>query len=126
MAKAWNVTNELGSRMEPLIPVRRRSTDQSYASKVGCGRKPKEARLVFEAIVSALSTGCQSNALPAERYASPSAIHAQFLEREKDGVFAYLWKLGLAERDGFEGIAWRWQSIDGAAMNASKTQTLLR
>ena len=33
-------------------------------------------------------------------------------------MFEALWKLGLAESDEFEGIAWRWQSIDGAMMKA--------
>lgn len=30
---------------------------------------------------------------------------------------------GLAEYDDFEGIAWRWQSIDGAMMKASMAQS---
>ncbi|WP_163098657.1 transposase [Acidithiobacillus ferrianus] len=33
-------------------------------------------------------------------------------------MFEALWKAGLAEYDDFEGIAWRWQSIDGAMMKA--------
>ncbi len=117
-AKAWEVTDEFWSRVEPLIPVRQRVADQSYSRKTGGGRKPKDPRLVFEGIVYVLRTGCQWKALPAERYGSASAIHARFLEWEKAGVFEALWKLGLAEYDGFEGIAWRWQSIDGAMMKA--------
>ena len=30
------------------------------------------------------------------------------------GCFEALWKAGLCEYDQMEGIAWRWQSIDGA------------
>jgi transposase len=60
--------------------------------------------------------------LPAERFGSASAIHARFLEWAKAGVFESLWKLGLAEYDEFEGIAWRWQSIDGAMMKAPMAQ----
>jgi transposase len=121
-AKAWEVTDEFWSRVEPLIPVRQRVADQTYARKSGGGRKPKDARLVFEGIVFVLRTGCQWKALPAERYGSASAIHARFLEWEKAGVFEALWKLGLAEYDEFEGIAWRWQSIDGAMMKAPLAQ----
>jgi transposase len=120
--KAWEVTDEFWSRVEPLIPVRQRPTDQTYTRKPGGGRKPKDPRLVFEGIVFVLRTGCQWKALPAERYGSASAIHARFLEWEKAGVFEALWKLGLAEYDEFEGIAWRWQSIDGAMMKAPMAQ----
>lgn len=122
-AKSWEVTDEFWKRVEPLIPVRQRLPDQPYARKAGGGRKPKEARLVFEAIVYVLRTGCQWKALPAERFGSASAIHARFLQWEKAGFFLALWKAGLAEYDDFEGIAWRWQSIDGAMMKAPMAQS---
>jgi transposase len=88
----------------------------------GGGRKPKDVRVVFEAIFYVLRTGCQWKALPAERFGSASAIHARFLQWEKAGLFENLWKAGLAEYDAFEGIAWRWQSIDGAMMKAPLAQ----
>lgn len=37
-------------------------------------------------------------------------------------VFEALWKAGLAEYDPMEGIAWRWQSIDGAMFKAPLAQ----
>lgn len=40
----------------------------------------------------------------------------------KGGVFEKLWAMGLAEYDEMEGIAWRWQSIDGAMMKAPLAQ----
>src|SRR5659263_9074 len=72
-AKAWEVTDDFWSRVEPLIPVRQRPAEQSYARKVGGGRKAKDPRLVFEAIVYVLRTGCQWRALPFERYGSATA-----------------------------------------------------
>ena len=57
--KAWEVTDEFWSRVEPLIPVRQRPADQTYTRKPGGGRKPKDPRLVFEGIVFVLHTGCQ-------------------------------------------------------------------
>ena len=45
--KAWEVTDEFWSRVEPLIPVRQRIADQTYARKSGGGRKPKDPRLVM-------------------------------------------------------------------------------
>ena len=36
----------------------------------------------------------------------------------KAGFFVALWRAGLAEHGEMEGIAWRWQSIDGAMIKA--------
>lgn len=73
-------------------------------------------------IVFVLRTGCQWKALPKERFGSASAVHKRFLEWEAAGFFEDLWKSGLAEYDEMEGIAWRWQSIDGAMMKAPLAQ----
>jgi transposase len=72
--------------------------------------------------VYVLRTGCQWKALPAERFGSASAIHKRFLEWEQAGFFEAVWKAGLAEYDEMEGIAWRWQSVDGAMMKAPLAQ----
>ena len=119
---AWVVSEDFWRRVEPLIPERQREAAKEYVRKAGGGRKPKEARLVFEAIVYVLRTGCQWKALPTERFGSASAIHKRFLEWQKAGVFEELWKTGLAEYDDLEGIAWRWQSVDGAMMKAPLAQ----
>lgn len=115
---SWEVTDEFWGRAQALLPVRQRPSDKTYVRRAGGGRKPKDARLVFEAIVYVLRTGCQWKALPAERFGSASAIHARFLQWEKAGFFEALWQAGLAEYDELQGIAWRWQSIDGAMMKA--------
>lgn len=120
--KSWEVTDDFWKRVEPLVPIRKRPVKQNYIRKAGGGRKPKDARLVFEGIVYVLRTGCQWKALPAERFGSASAIHTRFLQWEKAGFFEALWKAGLAEYDDLQGIAWRWQSIDGAMMKAPLAQ----
>jgi transposase len=74
--------------------------------------------VVFEAIVYVLRTGCQWKALPHERFGSASAIHQRFLQWERAGFFQALWHAGLAEYEQMAGIAWQWQSIDGAMMKA--------
>ncbi|MGA7948639.1 MAG: hypothetical protein WCA45_00555, partial [Thiobacillaceae bacterium] len=48
---AWVVSDAFWQRVEPLIPGRQREGTRDYVRKAGGGRKPKEARLVFEAIV---------------------------------------------------------------------------
>ncbi|MBB5017729.1 hypothetical protein HNQ59_000999 [Chitinivorax tropicus] len=44
------------------------------------------------------------------------------MQRSKAGFFEALWKVGVAEYDNFEGIAWRWQSMDGAMFKAPLAQ----
>src|ERR1700675_5092772 len=120
---SWEVSDAFWSRVEPLLPpTPGRDKAQHYARAAGAGRKRKGARLVFEAIVYVLRTGCQWKALPAQRFGSASAIHKRFLEWAKAGVFMRLWQAGLAEYDDMEGIAWRWQSIDGTLLNAPLAQ----
>ena len=121
-AKSWDVTDAFWKRAEALLPTRQRAAEHTYVRKAGGGRKPKDARLVFEGIVYVLRTGCQWKALPSERFGSASAIHRRFLEWEQAGFFEALWNAGLAEYDDLAGIAWRWQSIDGAMMKAPLAQ----
>jgi transposase len=56
---SWEVSDAFWQRVEPLIPQRQREAGKDYVRKRGGGRKPKEARVVFEAIVYVLRTGCQ-------------------------------------------------------------------
>jgi transposase len=117
--KSREMTEEFWRRAEPLIPSKpARAPEKRFVRKPGGGRKPKPARLVFEAIVFVLRTGCQWKALPAERFGSASAVHKRFLEWEKAGFFEALWRAGLAECDEMEGIAWQWQSNDAEMMKA--------
>ena len=43
------VTDDFWARVEPWVPVRERLAGVEYTRKAGGGRKPKSARLVFEA-----------------------------------------------------------------------------
>jgi transposase len=119
---SWEVSDAFWSRVEPLIPVTQRDPEKEYKRKLGGGRKPKAARTVFEGIVYVLRTGCQWKGLPKEVFGSSSAIHKWFLVWEKACVFLKLWQNGLAEYDEMEGIAWTWQSIDGAMVKAPLAQ----
>lgn len=109
------------ARVEPLVPQRQRAEGKSYQRKVGGGRKPLAARQVFEGIVYVLRTGCQWKALPKE-FGSASSVHGYFQKWEAEGFFLALWKAGLAEYDELAGIAWEWQSIDGAMSKAPLAQ----
>ncbi len=115
--KSWEVSDEFWNRVEPLIPKRKRDTNVNYTRRQGGGRKPMPCRKVFEGIVYVLRTGIQWKALPIE-FGSSSSIHAYFQEWERSGFFKKIWKKGLVEYDEMEGIAWEWQSIDGAMTKA--------
>ena len=121
-ANSWEVTDDFWKRVEPLVPQPVRDPNKQYKRAAGAGRPSKPPRLVFEAIVYVLRTGCQWKALPSERFGSASAIHQKFMVWSKAGFFENLWRAGLAEYDDFQGIAWRWQSIDGAMFKAPLAQ----
>lgn len=116
--KSWEVSDDFWSRAEKLLPERGRDSEKQYARKPGGGRKPLSMRLVFEAIVYVLRTGCQWKAISKEKYGAPSSIHKYFKEWAEAGFFTKLWGAGLAEYNEMEGIAWEWQSIDGSMVKA--------
>lgn len=115
--KSWEVSDEFWERIEALVPKRKRDKNKTYARRKGGGRKAMDPRKIFEAIVYVLRTGIQWKAIPKE-FGSSSSIHAYFQEWEHDGFFKKIWKKGLVEYDEMEGIAWEWQSIDGAMTKA--------
>ena len=115
--KSWTVSETLWNKVAPLVPKRKREKGKKYRRKPGGGRKPMDPRKVFEAIVYVLRTGCQWKALPSE-YGSASSVHKYFLEWKRQGFFVSIWRAGLAEYDEMEGIAWVWQSMDGAMVKA--------
>ena len=111
--KSWTVSDALWSKIEPLVPERQRPRGRKFQRRPGAGRKPMPSRQVFSAIVYVLRTGCQWKALPRElrqRQRRACALSALAAGR----IFPQIWKAGLAEYDEMEGIAWRWQSVDGA------------
>lgn len=116
--QSWEVSDAFWERVEGLVPKPARDPQKSYKRKIGGGRKPIPPRRIFEAIMYVLRTGCQWKALPKERFGSPSAIHTHFMRWMRAGFFIALWRSGLAEYDEMEGIAWSWQSIDGAMVKA--------
>ena len=119
--ESWKVSDSFWSKVEPLIPKVKRDKTKAYQRRKGGGRKPMASRQIFEAIVYVLRTGIQWKALPKE-YGSSSSIHRYFQRWGKEGFFLKLWKKGLAEYDDMEGIAWKWQSIDGSMTKAPTAQ----
>jgi len=114
MRKDWSGTfaripEKLWKRIEPLLPKYRRSAKG--------GRPRADLRGVVDGIFYVLRTGCQWKALPC-CFGSPSTVHRYFQEWTQRQVFRRLWKVCLQEYDRRRGIAWRWQSLDGATTKA--------
>ena len=109
VAEQWRIPDALWERMEPLLPKYRRS-------KRG-GRPRLPARRVMDGIFYVLRTGGQWKAAPPE-FGSGSSLHRYFQAWERRRVFRKLWRAALLEYDQLKGIAWTWQSMDGAMTKA--------
>jgi transposase len=123
--KTWEISDEFWKLVEPLIPKPSRDPDVAYKRKSGGGRKAKYSnRVFFAAIVYVLRTGIIWNALPRETFegVSSAMVHRKFQQWATAGFFTKLWERGLAEYDEAEGIAWLWQSADGAMIEAPLAQ----
>jgi len=123
--KTWEMSDGFWNLVEPLIPKSLRDPNVSYKRKPGGGRKPKYTnRLFFSAIVYVLRTGIIWNAFPREKFegVGSAMVHRKFQQWATAGFFTNLWKRGLAEYDEMEGIAWLWQSADGALIEAPLAQ----
>src|ERR1041385_1239856 len=106
----WHIPDDLWSLLAPLFgpecPPGQR------------GRKPTPFRLVFDAIVYVLRTGCQWRALPRQEYAPASTIHGVYRKWVDAGLFQQAWQVLLAYYDCKLGIDWKWQALDGAMTKA--------
>ncbi len=106
----WHMPNDLWSRLAPLLgPEKAPGTP---------GRPAVSFRLLFDALLYVLRTGCQWRAIPRQEYAPGSTVHGRFRQWVKAGVFAQAWKVLLAYYDQEVGIAWQWQALDGAITKA--------
>lgn len=107
-AKRFLTSDELWSKLKPLIPAR------VNKHRFGGGRPPAEDRKCMDGIFFVLRTGCQWNALNATGICASSTAHDRFQQWVEAGVFLELWKAGLTEYDELKGLDWNWLSMDGA------------
>lgn len=107
--RPWELSEEVWERAEPLLPAPK--------PRLKGGRPPRSDREMLGAILYVLRTGLQWNALPREIGAS-TTVYDRFRAWERDGFFARLWAVGLAEYDELVGIDWEWLSLDGVMTKA--------
>lgn len=104
----YSLPDELWEKIQPWIPPR----ENPHPRKGG--RKPKDDRTVFTAILFVLRTGCQWNALNDTGICASTTAFDRFQKWAKAGFFHRLWEEGLLEYDATKGIDWSWLSMDGA------------
>jgi transposase len=108
----WKISDEMWSKIEPLLPV------PVNPHPRGGGKKRVPYRKVMNGILFVLKTGCQWKSLDATGICSGSTAHLRFQEWQRAGVFLQFWQKGLLEYDDLHGIDWKWQSMDGAMTKA--------
>ena len=108
-SKPWELSDALWERAAPLIP--------QPMGKKKAGRPREDDRQMLAAILYVLRTGIQWNAIPRELGAS-TTVYDRFRFWVAVGFFTQFWAAGLQEFDEVVGIAWEWQSLDGAMTKA--------
>jgi putative transposase len=104
----WEVPDELWARIGPIL-----LEDAPPPPPAKGGRERTDGRQAFNGIILRLRTGCQWDRLP-ERFGDDSSVHRRFQRWNKDGVMAKIWAALVEDCDELGGVAWRWQSADGA------------
>ena len=108
----WHIPDDLWDIIALLLP------EHKNTHRFGGGRPRTPDRVCMEAILFVLRTGCQWKALNATRFCPSSTAHDRFQEWVKAGVFQEMWKLGLMAYDDWQGIDWKWLSMDGCMTKA--------
>jgi transposase len=85
-AKSWEVTDEFWKRVKPLVPVRERPPGNDYVRKAGGGRKPKDARLVFEGTVYVLGQVASGGRCPSTLAVPVPSTRAFYNGRRREAV----------------------------------------
>ena len=82
------------------------------------GRPPTPYRVIFDAIIFVLRSGCPWQVIPRQAYAPGSTVHGRFRQWVQQGVFRQAWQTLLHYYDTEVGIAWKWQALDGVITKA--------
>lgn len=110
LAPIWHTPDALWKLIAPiLVPEKQPGT---------VGRPATPNRVIFDAIIFVLRSGCQWQVIPRETYAPGSTVHGRFRQWVQQGVFLRAWQTLLAYYDTEVGIAWKWQALDGVITKA--------
>jgi len=106
----WEVPDAAWARIEPVLEER--------CPPAPTGRpRTVDFRVVLNAVIFRLRSGCQWNQLP-EKFGDDSRVHHWFQQWAKQGVFQRIWAVLLAECEELGAVNWTWQSADGCMNKA--------
>jgi putative transposase len=106
----WHTPDDLWQRIAPLLGPEKASGTP--------GRPATPFRLLFDALLYVLRTGCQWHAIPRQEYAPGTTVHGRFRQWVQAGIFEKAWKVLLEYYDQKGGIDWKWQALDGVITKA--------
>ena len=89
---------------------------EKHPGTVGWPAPPN--RVIFDALICVLRSGCQWQVIPRETYAPGSTVHGRFRQGVQQGVFVRAWPTLRQYYDKEVGIAWKWQALDGVITKA--------
>ena len=110
LATIWHTPDALWALIAPIL-----GPDKPPGT---VGRPSTPNRVLFDAIIFVLRSGCQWQAIPRETYAPGSTVHGRFRYWVQQGVFLRAWQTLLHYYDTQVGIAWKWQALDGVITKA--------
>ena len=106
----WEVPDAAWARIEPVL--------EELCPPAPTGRpRTVDFRMVLNAVIFRLRSGCQWNQLP-EKFGDDSRVHHWFQTWAKQGVFRRIWAVLLEECDELGAVNWTWQSADGCMNKA--------
>jgi putative transposase len=100
----WELPDELWERIEPIL-------ERRYPP-APTGRPRAGLRLVLDAVIHRMRSGCQWNQMP-ERFGPSSTVHAWFQRLAADGALREVWAAVASEREELGAVLWEWQAADG-------------
>ena len=109
--KRFDIHEAMWTLIEPLLPAEEVKPQ---------GGRPRLANYrALCGILYRLHTGCQWRALP-ERFGAPSTVHRRFQEWVNSGIFEEVYSVFVRFYDEYQGIGWKWMSLDGSNVKAPK------
>ena len=105
--KSWTVSDELWRKIQGLVPPSpTRPADKVFKRKSGARTSPCLTDALSKPSFTCSEPGYSGKPYPRSMEAPVRCTPDSNIRRA--GVFLRIWRAGLAEYDGMEGIAWEW------------------
>jgi putative transposase len=106
----WHMSDELWNLVAPIL-----GPDKAPGTP---GRPARPNRVIFEAVLDVLRTGCHWHTLPRRHFAPPTTVHTRFSRWARSGVLDRALEVVARYYERRKGVRWRWQALDTATTKA--------